>query len=80
MTKRLQPKLKAQTPAAAATAAPSRRATHGDSRMGRNAAPHTRPTYVEAGVAPRHIDLRPFVLSGKSMSMVPGETRPLSQT
>jgi uncharacterized circularly permuted ATP-grasp superfamily protein len=30
------------------------------------------PTYVEAGIAPRHIDLRPFVLSGKSVSMVPG--------
>jgi hypothetical protein len=25
----------------------------------------TCPTYVESGVAPRHIDLRPFVLSGK---------------
>jgi uncharacterized circularly permuted ATP-grasp superfamily protein len=30
------------------------------------------PTYVESGIAPRHIDLRPFVLSGKSVSMVPG--------
>ena len=30
------------------------------------------PTYVEAGIAPRHIDLRPFVLSGKTISMVPG--------
>ncbi|VVE36446.1 circularly permuted type 2 ATP-grasp protein [Pandoraea horticolens] len=31
------------------------------------------PTFVEAGVAPRHIDLRPFVLSsGKSVTMVPG--------
>jgi uncharacterized circularly permuted ATP-grasp superfamily protein len=30
------------------------------------------PTYVASGVAPRHIDLRPFVLSGKSISMVPG--------
>jgi uncharacterized circularly permuted ATP-grasp superfamily protein len=30
------------------------------------------PTYVESGVAPRHIDLRPFVLSGKTISMVPG--------
>ena len=30
------------------------------------------PTYVEAGIAPRHIDLRPFVLSGKQMQMVPG--------
>ncbi len=30
------------------------------------------PTYVESGVAPRHIDLRPFVLSGHGVSMVPG--------
>jgi uncharacterized circularly permuted ATP-grasp superfamily protein len=32
----------------------------------------TCPTYVEQGIAPRHIDLRPFVLSGKSVQMVPG--------
>ena len=32
----------------------------------------TCPTYVESGVAPRHIDLRPFVLSGKTVQMVPG--------
>jgi len=30
------------------------------------------PTYVDAGIAPRHIDLRPFVLSGKEITMVPG--------
>jgi len=30
------------------------------------------PTYVENGIAPRHIDLRPCVLSGKTVSMVPG--------
>ncbi|HJV07309.1 MAG TPA: circularly permuted type 2 ATP-grasp protein [Chromobacteriaceae bacterium] len=30
------------------------------------------PTFVEAGIAPRHIDLRPFVLSGKNVSVVPG--------
>jgi uncharacterized circularly permuted ATP-grasp superfamily protein len=30
------------------------------------------PTYVESGVAPRHIDLRPFVLSGTNVQMVPG--------
>jgi len=30
------------------------------------------PTYVESGIAPRHIDLRPFILSGKTISMVPG--------
>ncbi|AHB77804.1 MULTISPECIES: circularly permuted type 2 ATP-grasp protein [Pandoraea] len=31
------------------------------------------PTFVEAGIAPRHIDLRPFVLSsGKGVTMVPG--------
>ena len=32
----------------------------------------TCPTYVESGIAPRHIDLRPFVLSGKTVSIVPG--------
>jgi uncharacterized circularly permuted ATP-grasp superfamily protein len=32
----------------------------------------TCPTWVEAGIAPRHIDLRPFVLSGKEVRMVPG--------
>ncbi len=32
----------------------------------------TCPTYVDSGVAPRHIDLRPFVLSGKDVQMVPG--------
>jgi len=30
------------------------------------------PTFVESGVAPRHLDLRPFVLSGKNIDMVPG--------
>ncbi|MBL0147583.1 MAG: circularly permuted type 2 ATP-grasp protein [Ideonella sp.] len=31
------------------------------------------PTFVESGIAPRHIDLRPFVLSGKKhVQMVPG--------
>ena len=32
----------------------------------------TCPTFVESGIAPRHIDLRPFVLSGKEVRMVPG--------
>jgi uncharacterized circularly permuted ATP-grasp superfamily protein len=33
----------------------------------------TCPTFVESGVAPRHIDLRPYVLSsGKSVQTVPG--------
>ena len=32
----------------------------------------TCPTFVESGIAPRHIDLRPFVLSGKDITMVPG--------
>jgi uncharacterized circularly permuted ATP-grasp superfamily protein len=32
----------------------------------------TCPTYVDSGIAPRHIDLRPFVLSGKDVQMVPG--------
>lgn len=30
------------------------------------------PTLVESGVAPRHIDLRPFVLSGKTVRIAPG--------
>jgi len=30
------------------------------------------PTFVESGIAPRHIDLRPYVLSGKTTQMVPG--------
>jgi uncharacterized circularly permuted ATP-grasp superfamily protein len=32
----------------------------------------TCPTFVESGIAPRHIDLRPFVLSGKEIALVPG--------
>jgi uncharacterized circularly permuted ATP-grasp superfamily protein len=32
----------------------------------------TCPIFVEQGIAPRHIDLRPFVLSGKQVMMVPG--------
>ena len=32
----------------------------------------TCPTFVEQGVAPRHIDLRPFVLSGRDVTIVPG--------
>ncbi len=32
----------------------------------------TCPTFVENGIAPRHIDLRPFVLSGKETRIVPG--------
>jgi len=32
----------------------------------------TCPTFVESGVAPRHVDLRPFVLSGREVRLVPG--------
>jgi len=32
----------------------------------------TCPTFVSQGVAPRHVDLRPFVLSGRKISIVPG--------
>lgn len=32
----------------------------------------TCPTFVGAGIAPRHIDLRPFVLSGREVRMAPG--------
>ncbi len=30
------------------------------------------PTLVEAGVAPRHVDLRPYLLSGKEVRLAPG--------
>ena len=32
----------------------------------------TCPTFVADGVAPRHVDLRPFVLSGEQVQVVPG--------
>ena len=32
----------------------------------------TCPTFVDQGIAPRHVDLRPYVLSGKNISLVPG--------
>jgi len=32
----------------------------------------TCPTFVERGIAPRHVDLRPFVLSGREVRLVPG--------
>jgi uncharacterized circularly permuted ATP-grasp superfamily protein len=32
----------------------------------------TCPTLVEQGVAPRHVDLRPYVLFGRSVRLVPG--------
>ncbi len=32
----------------------------------------TSPTFSGAGVAPRHIDLRPFVLSGRDVTILPG--------
>jgi uncharacterized circularly permuted ATP-grasp superfamily protein len=32
----------------------------------------TCPTFVAAGIAPRHIDLRPYVLSGRTVKLVPG--------
>ncbi|HZF14747.1 MAG TPA: circularly permuted type 2 ATP-grasp protein [Steroidobacteraceae bacterium] len=32
----------------------------------------TCPTFVEASLAPRHVDLRPFVLSGADITIVPG--------
>jgi len=32
----------------------------------------TCPTFVAQGVAPRHVDLRPFVLSGRRITIVPG--------
>ena len=32
----------------------------------------TCPTFVGQGVAPRHVDLRPFVLSGRKITIMPG--------
>ena len=32
----------------------------------------TCPTFVEEGIAPRHVDLRPFVLTGEEIRIVPG--------
>jgi uncharacterized circularly permuted ATP-grasp superfamily protein len=32
----------------------------------------TCPTFVASGLAPRHIDLRPYILTGKGSALVPG--------
>jgi uncharacterized circularly permuted ATP-grasp superfamily protein len=32
----------------------------------------TCPTFVERGIAPRHVDLRPFVLCGEKITVIPG--------
>ncbi|MDJ0790656.1 MAG: circularly permuted type 2 ATP-grasp protein [Acidimicrobiia bacterium] len=32
----------------------------------------THPTYVEGGLNPRHLDLRPFVVAGRTIDVVPG--------
>jgi uncharacterized circularly permuted ATP-grasp superfamily protein len=32
----------------------------------------TCPTFVDSGLAPRHVDLRPYVLSGREITIVPG--------
>jgi uncharacterized circularly permuted ATP-grasp superfamily protein len=32
----------------------------------------TCPTFCGTGIAPRHVDLRPYVLSGKTVTLVPG--------
>jgi uncharacterized circularly permuted ATP-grasp superfamily protein len=32
----------------------------------------TCPTFVASGIAPRHVDLRPYVLSGRDVGLVPG--------
>jgi len=32
----------------------------------------TCPTFVESGLAPRHVDLRPYVLSGMAVNLCPG--------
>ncbi len=30
------------------------------------------PTFVDAGIAPRHVDLRPYCLVGETIELVPG--------
>ena len=32
----------------------------------------TCPTFVAQGIAPRHVDLRPYVLSGRKTTIIPG--------
>jgi len=32
----------------------------------------TCPTFVESGIAPRHVDLRPYVLVGDQIRITPG--------
>ena len=32
----------------------------------------TCPTFAQSGIVPRHVDLRPYVLSGKTVTLVPG--------
>ena len=32
----------------------------------------TSPTLIDGEIVPRHVDLRPFVLSGKETSVIPG--------
>ena len=32
----------------------------------------TTPTFVEEGIAPRHVDLRPYCLVGEKIELVPG--------
>jgi uncharacterized circularly permuted ATP-grasp superfamily protein len=32
----------------------------------------TTPTFVEQGIAPRHVDLRPYCLVGERIELVPG--------
>ena len=39
---------------------------------GNAASQRTWPTFVNSGLAPRHIDLRPFLLTGKESHLVPG--------
>ena len=35
-------------------------------------APSACPTFVDEGVAPRHVDLRPYCLVGEKIELVPG--------
>ncbi|HZB93540.1 MAG TPA: circularly permuted type 2 ATP-grasp protein [Stellaceae bacterium] len=48
------------------------KATPGDYIAQPTLALSTCPTFVEQGIAPRHVDLRPFMLVGREIRIVPG--------
>jgi uncharacterized circularly permuted ATP-grasp superfamily protein len=55
-----------------ATFAEKLKASPGDYIAQPTLALSTCPTFVDSGIAPRHVDLRPFVLVGQEIRIVPG--------